>query len=77
MATSLSLVAVCEVHSRLRRLYALAQSNYEDVIETRIWRIQTLRDPNPEPLRHTVETAQKIMEEAREALERHAAEHGC
>ena len=68
---------MCEANSRLRRLYALAESNHKGAIETQTWRVETLKDPNPEALHAFVETARRQMEEAREALERHTSEHGC
>lgn len=77
MSATHSVVPVCEEKSRLRRLLAVAEANHKRDLESLNWRIEAMEDSVPEALHDRVEIARKAVGEARKALERHSAEHGC
>jgi hypothetical protein len=55
----------------------VAESDYERAIRKLTWRIGGVKYPNYEELQDLAEAATKLVENARDALERHTAEHGC
>jgi DNA phosphorothioation-dependent restriction protein DptG len=67
----------CEEKARLLERCALAEWYCTRTIEKITWRIGEPRVPNYEELQDLVQAARKLMEDAQEALVRHAAEHGC
>jgi len=67
----------CEEKARLLRLCAVAESNHQRAIHHLTWMLGVLKKPNYQDLHEFAETAREIMEDARKALDRHTAEHGC
>ena len=72
-----ALARACEEKARLLRRYAVAESNHHRALEILAQCIDTLQEPNPEVLHDFADTARQIVNDAREALERHIGEHGC
>jgi len=84
MSISESAGPMCAEKARLRRLCALAESSHQLAIQQLNWTRDTLMKQNYEDLqvfamaaRDIVKDAQRAVKDAREALERHLAEHGC
>jgi hypothetical protein len=77
MSISESAAPACKEKARLLRLCAVAESNHQLAIQRLTWMIGALRESNFELLSEFAETARSIVEEARQELERHTAEHGC
>jgi glutathione S-transferase len=77
MSDSESAAPVCEEKARLLRGCAVAESNHQSVIQQVTWLIGRPEKPSYEDLTELAETARMAVEEARQALERHTAEHGC
>src|SRR5215467_7676030 len=77
MSVSESAAPACEEKARLLRLYAVAESHHQRAIQHLTWMLGVIKKPNYEDLHEFVETARDIAEDARKALDRHAAEHGC
>jgi hypothetical protein len=55
----------------------MAESHHRSVIQQVTWLIGRQEKPNYEDLTELAETTRMAVEEARQALERHTAEHGC
>ena len=84
MSISESAGTICAEKARLRRLCALAESSHQLAIQQLAWIRDTLMKHNDEDLqefavtaRDIVTDARRAVKDAREALERHMAEHGC
>ena len=67
----------CEEKARLLRICAEAESSHQRAIQQLTWIRDTLMKHNYEDLQEFAETARDIVKDARRALERHTAEHGC
>ena len=67
----------CQEKARLLRRHAAAESDYYQAIHVLGDAIGVLEDPNADELDDFADSARRIVENAREALERHASEHGC
>ena len=77
MSISESGAPACAEKARLLKLCALAESHHQRAVQGLARFIGKLKKSDFEELLEFGETARKIVNEAREALERHAAEHGC
>ena len=77
MRISEPVATACEEKARLFRLCAVAESDYERAIRKLTWRIGGVKYPNYEELQNLAEAATKLVENARDALERHTSAHGC
>jgi len=72
-----SATPVCAQKACLLRLCALAESHHQRAIRELARFIGKLKKSDFEELLEFGETTSKIVAQAREALERHSAEHGC
>jgi hypothetical protein len=61
----------------LLRVYSFAISDYSRAVEVLHLRLGTLPKQEYEKIRTFAEKTRELAEQARLALERHAAEHGC
>jgi hypothetical protein len=77
MRISEPVATACEEKTRLLRLCTMAESDYESTIRKLTWRIGEVKYPNYEELQNLAGDARNLVENAREALERHTTEHGC
>jgi len=84
MCFSESAGLACAEKAQLLRFCALAESSHQLAIQQLNWTRDTLMKQNYEDLqvfamaaRDIVKDAQRAVKDAREALERHLAEHGC
>jgi hypothetical protein len=77
MPISESAAPGCEEQARLLRLCALAESHHQRAIQELTRFIGKLKKSDYEELLEFADAASKILAGAREALERHTAEHGC
>jgi hypothetical protein len=77
MSNSESAAPACEEKRRLVNLCAVTKSEYSRAMEAIALRIGELNISHFDELAEFAKDAKKAMEEAREALERHTAEHGC
>ena len=84
MSISESAGPMCAEKARLLRFCALAESSHQLAIQQLTWIRDTLMKQNYEDLqefagtaRDIVNDARRALKDAREALERHTAEHGC
>jgi hypothetical protein len=76
MSTSESAAPRCAQKTRLLRLCALPESHHQRAIQELARFIGKLKKSDFEELLEFGETTSKIVAAAREALERHTAEHG-
>lgn len=67
----------CEEKIRLLRDYSFALSDYERVSKLLNERTGVMAKEDYEGIRVFAAKAKKLAEEARLALDRHTAEHGC
>lgn len=67
----------CDVKAKLLRAYSFAAADYSRAVLVLNEHIGTLRKDQYEKLRQFSEDAWRTTDEARIALERHTAEHGC
>jgi hypothetical protein len=77
MRISEPVATACKEKARLLRRCAVADAKYGYAIQKLAWRIGEVKNPNYEELQHLAEAATKLLENARDALERHTSEHGC
>jgi hypothetical protein len=77
MQTSPSLAQACEEKARLIGQRAVAEANHHRVIQELTWRVGTLPKPDFKALQEFAKSARSLVDDAREALERHTSEHGC
>jgi hypothetical protein len=67
----------CEEKARLLRRHAEAESDYYRAIHVLSAALGSLEKPDANELEDFADSARKIVDGAREALERHSNEHGC
>jgi hypothetical protein len=67
----------CKEKDRLMRLYIEAASDYSGAVQLLQRSAGVMKKPDYDELRGFAEEARKTAEEARAALDRHTAEHGC
>jgi hypothetical protein len=67
----------CEERDRLLRAYSFASSDYGRAQEVLNRRTGVLPGEEYKAIRAFAEKTKQLVEEARTALERHIAEHGC
>jgi hypothetical protein len=67
----------CEERAHLLRLCALAESHHRRAIQELARFIGKLNESDYKELLEFADTASEIVAEAREALDRHTAGHGC
>ena len=81
MNTTLNTTAVaeqtCEEKDRLSRAYSFAASDYFRAVSLLSKRTGVMRRQDYEEIRQYAEKMRTLVEQARIALERHIAEHGC
>ena len=77
MRISEPVATACKEKVRLLRRCAVADAKYGYAIQKLTWRIGEVKYPNYEELQNLAEAATKLVKNARDALERHASEHGC
>lgn len=68
---------VCEEKSQLLRAYSFAASDYSRAVMVLNEHVGIMRKDEYEKLRRFSEKARQLTDDARQALERHTAEHGC
>jgi len=67
----------CDEKAELLRAYSFAASDYGRAVQVLNDHLGTLRKDEYEKMRKFSEKARREADEARAALERHTAEHGC
>jgi hypothetical protein len=67
----------CKEKDRLMRLYIVAASDYSRAVQLLQRRAGVMEKADYDELRGFAEEARKTADEARAALDRHTAEHGC
>jgi hypothetical protein len=67
----------CEEKDRLLRAYSFASSDYGRALEVLNRRTSVLPKEEYKTIRAFAEKTKHLVEQARAALERHIAEHGC
>jgi hypothetical protein len=66
---------ICDKKERLHRAYWMATADYERAFNYTAW--THVSGKEYDRLRQYIEEARLRSEEARQALDRHIAEHGC
>jgi hypothetical protein len=69
--------SACEEKERLLRAYSFATSDYMRAVKVLHARSGTMSKPDYEEIHKYAEQMRELTEQARLALEKHAAEHGC
>ena len=77
MAGSAPGLAICAEKERLHRDYSVAVSDYQRAFAVMSERVGMLKKGEYENIRSYIEKAREKSEDARLALDRHIAEHGC
>jgi hypothetical protein len=67
----------CEDRDRLTHIYQQASAKYNRALAALNWKIGSITKQEYERLRSFTEEAHSKLEQARTALDRHIAEHGC
>jgi hypothetical protein len=70
-------VPACEEKSRLLRAYSFASSDYKRALEVLNRRTGVLLEGDYKTIRAFAEETRQLAEQARAALDKHIAEHGC
>jgi hypothetical protein len=70
-------VSVCEEKARLLRLYSFATADYSRAVLVLHERSGVMSKYEYQEIRDFAEKTRELAEQARSALDRHAAKHGC
>ena len=76
-AAAAALDTACGVKARLTRVFVVASSDYTRAVQVLNLRAGVMKKPEYDELRGFAESTRRTAEEARTALRRHTAEHGC
>ena len=68
---------VCEEKSNLLRVYSFATSDYSRAVMVLHERMRVMSKQDYEEIRAFAEKTRKLADQARAALDKHTAEHGC
>jgi hypothetical protein len=77
MASSMAAETACDEKNRLLRAYSFATSDFIRAVTVLHQRSGVMSKEDYEGIRRYADKTRELTEEARIALERHTAEHGC